>query len=229
MRWVLLPGLDGTGILFEPLKRAIANDPVDVIAYSPSEPLSYPALVEFVLAALPPEGDYLLLAESFSGPIGILAAAQARHPPRALALCASFAACPLSGMMKAIARIAAGFVFRRKPPKWFVRRYLLGNDVSPVMLTEFYRAIAMVSPAVLEHRLRSLLDVDVRASLERLPIPVLYIRGSKDRLVGIRGLRTVKECSPNLQVQSLEAPHLVLQRKPEESVAAVRRFMKSLH
>ncbi len=49
MKLILLPGLDGTGILFEPLVRALPShlSPV-IIAYATQETLGYAELVEYV-------------------------------------------------------------------------------------------------------------------------------------------------------------------------------------
>ena len=68
---VLLPGLDGTGLLFEPLLAALPSSiRTQVVAYPPDQSLSlaeYAALVRKLL----PKGDVVLLAESFSGLVAL--------------------------------------------------------------------------------------------------------------------------------------------------------------
>ncbi len=72
MKIVMLPGLDGTGLLFEP---ALATCPAEFeaipLALSQDEPSTYADLAERVLRDLPGEEPYLLLAESFSGPLAL--------------------------------------------------------------------------------------------------------------------------------------------------------------
>jgi pimeloyl-ACP methyl ester carboxylesterase len=88
---VLLPGLDGTGILFKPLIAALPPEvSTVVVAYPGEQPLGYAELLPVVLAALPTEHAFVLLGESFSGPLAVMAAAT--RPPGlvGLVLCATF-------------------------------------------------------------------------------------------------------------------------------------------
>jgi pimeloyl-ACP methyl ester carboxylesterase len=68
---VLLPGLDGTGLLFQPLLEALATSVRSkVIVYPQSESLSLPELARLVVKQLPP-GQSVVLAESFSGLVAL--------------------------------------------------------------------------------------------------------------------------------------------------------------
>jgi pimeloyl-ACP methyl ester carboxylesterase len=226
MHWVLLPGFDGTGLLFEPLKRALPKAAAVSIVSYPSQALrSYPELVRLVTAALPRDTPYVLIAESFSGPIAIQAAAAAAVRPKALVLCASFAVCPVGPVLAAMGRLAGGLLFQLRPPVGFVRRYLLGADAPAQLLEDFYRALASVSASVLRNRLDSVLRVNVLADLAALSMPVLYIQGSQDMLVGARSLRIIQECNPRVQIETVDAPHLILQREPERCAELIQRFL----
>jgi len=78
---VLLPGMDGTGQLFEPFVAALGEEfSVQVVRYPATEPLGYAELASLVRAALPTDRPFVLLGESFSGPIAISVAASA--PPQ---------------------------------------------------------------------------------------------------------------------------------------------------
>ena len=84
-----------------------------------------------------------------------------------------------------------------------------------------------VSPVVFAARGREILGVDERVSLRHCGVPVLYLGGRFDRIV--RPARTVpelKQVRPDLEVELVDAPHLVLQRRPEESAEIVNRFMQ---
>ena len=71
-RLVLLPGLDGTGLLFEPLLRALPKEiEATVIRYPGDQRLSYDELLEFLRDQLPRDTPFILLGESFSGPLAI--------------------------------------------------------------------------------------------------------------------------------------------------------------
>ncbi|MFA5258386.1 MAG: hypothetical protein WC360_09565, partial [Opitutales bacterium] len=75
---ILLPGLDGTGRLFSDFVAALGPEAdVVVVSYPTDQCLSYHELVAFVRPFLPRDRPYVILAESFSGPIGIALAASA--------------------------------------------------------------------------------------------------------------------------------------------------------
>ncbi len=91
---VLLPGLDGTGRLFAPLRRELGpHFDSMVVAYPADRLRNYDELSADVAKQLP-SSQFTLVAESFSGPVALKVAA--RNPPGlvAVVLCASFAACP---------------------------------------------------------------------------------------------------------------------------------------
>ena len=80
LKLVLLPGMDGTGQLFNDFVEALPESLETVTVRYPAEQcLSYAELEDFVQAACPISGPFVLLAESFSTP---LRANQARLPPR---------------------------------------------------------------------------------------------------------------------------------------------------
>src|SRR5207249_6130409 len=73
---ILLPGMDGSGSLFEDF---IASLPPDVeamvVKYPPDRALDYAELEALARAALPIQGSFLLVGESFSGPVAVALAA----------------------------------------------------------------------------------------------------------------------------------------------------------
>lgn len=94
MRLVLLPGLDGTGRLFQPLLAHLPStiDPL-VISYS-NLAGTYAEMLPAARKELPPDRPFVLLAESFSGPAAIALAANARQ------VCGrSFSAPPSHGLL----------------------------------------------------------------------------------------------------------------------------------
>src|SRR4051794_37479523 len=96
MHLVLMPGMDGTGILFRPLLSVLNLDvSASVLTYPCDEPLGYEALVPRIMPALPRDRPFALVAESFSGRLALQVAAL--RPPHLVAviLCATFVTNPL--------------------------------------------------------------------------------------------------------------------------------------
>jgi pimeloyl-[acyl-carrier protein] methyl ester esterase len=92
---VLLPGMDGTGKLFAGFVAALgdAARPV-VVAYPTDSQLDYRQLIDVARTFLPLGEPFVLLGESFSGPIAIALAAERPAGLFALVLCCSFAPNP---------------------------------------------------------------------------------------------------------------------------------------
>lgn len=69
-----------------------------------------------------------------------------------------------------------------------------------------------------------LLSEDVRDMLAAVKVPVLYIRGTRDRLVWSGSLRRIRAAIPDLEVTEIDAPHMVLQLEPRASWQAITSF-----
>src|SRR5688572_4533538 len=93
----LLPGLDGTATLHSAFAAAVSHafDSVTVVSYPTDQALGYSALESLARAALPPVAPFVLLGESFSGPIALSIAAD--PPPNlvGLVLSTTFARSPV--------------------------------------------------------------------------------------------------------------------------------------
>jgi pimeloyl-ACP methyl ester carboxylesterase len=226
-RVVLLPGLDGTGALFEPFLRAApAGEHLEVVPI-PRRALGYVELTESLAPQVRPASDTILVAESFSGPIAIKLAA--RSPLAALILCNSFVTPPRP---RALAALARPLLFAIRPPDALLRRYFryfLGHNASGVQLTELRAAVAATPPPVLADRLRRVLRVDVVDELGRIRLPVLYLRGTGDRLVPERSVAAIQAArSAPLVVSRIPGPHLLLQTAPEACWRAIGDFLSGL-
>ena len=225
---VLLPGLDGTGRLFAPLiERLPAWLEPWVIGYPADRMLGYDQLVRYVSERLP-DRPYVLLGESFSGPVAIRIATESAVPPLRLILAASFPRQPLPRFAARLLHPLVRPTLFRMFPFALIGRMLLGPKAPASLARELRAAIASVDHAVMAHRTRSVLRVDVRPALGGSTIPILYLAATHDPVVGKRGLREVLRCRPDAAIVRIDAPHLVLQREPEAAARAIERFLPPL-
>jgi pimeloyl-ACP methyl ester carboxylesterase len=225
MHLLLLPGMDGTGRLFEPLVRARPPSllPV-VVAYPGDRPLGYDQLLPLVEAAVPPAAEFVVLGESFSGPLAVLLAA-GRHPGlRGVILCASFARSPLALRAGWVRHLIHPILFRLTP-KPLVRRVLLGRHHATPLAGQLEGALARVSPCVLAARARAILTVDVGRQLRSCPVPVLYLKAGGDHLIGAGSLAYVRRMYPAVEVVSMSGPHLLLQAAAPEAARVIEQFV----
>ena len=213
---VLLPGMDGTGRLFRPLLRALGEEiRAQVVAYPPDQNSTYDDLADLVSRSLPSDEPFVMLAESFSGPVAIKVAAS--RPPylAGLILCASFLVSPVPKWLRFFVSAA---VFRHGVSTALLHVFVLNGGTRRAVVEEATAVVRSVAPAVLAARLRALLQVNVTEALRSCPAPILYIAPSKDRLVGARGLATIRRARPDVESVVLQGPHFLLQARPRESV-----------
>jgi pimeloyl-ACP methyl ester carboxylesterase len=228
MKLILLPGMDGTGIMFEPLVRALPPElsPV-VVSYPGDVPLSYEELLPIVRAALPATEPFILLGESFSGPLALRIAATKPSELKGLILCASFVYNPIKFFPRACRGWIRPFLFSYWPP-WFRLRALLGGYSAPMLFDLVKRSHAAVTPAVLAARAREVVGIDAADALSACCVPLLYIAGSQDRVVPKHNLTRIKNIYPNARVVILPAPHLILQAEPQAAAAVIVEFAASV-
>ena len=211
---VLLPGLDGTGDLFERfLAAAPANCSPVCLALPNDRSRSYRELAAWVAQRLP-AGPLALIAESFSGPLAVLIAA-GNPQVRALVLCATFVEPPLP---RFLARVPAR-LFDRVPPSALLRAVLTGGDRA---LAEAIRgALANLSGALVASRVRQALTVEIDAELAQLSCPVLVLSAKRDHIMR----RSIAAKLPQSTLVELDAPHLLLQTRAREAWAEITRFL----
>ena len=221
---VLLPGLDGTGLLFANFAASFGSDVKVIVASYPTDAaLGYRELEPVARSFLPKDQPFFLLGESFSGPIAIAIAASRPPGLLGLILCCSFTRTPrplLSALRSLLSVVPIAAV-----PLGLVSFFLLGRFSSPALRQSLAESLALVSPSVLRARGREALSVDVSASLSRVDVPVLYLRASEDRVVPVSASELVASIALQIKVLEFAAPHFLLQVLPSPVASQVAEFM----
>src|SRR5262249_12795088 len=155
---ILLPGMDGTGLLFEPFLKALPSSiqPI-VVRYPNDESLGYKELLPVICKALPATGDYVILGESFSGPLALMCADSAPAGLRGIILCGTFARSPAPKWL--IAALAWPVLFRLTPMA-LIRRQVLGPQRDDRIEKLLAAALSNVSARTLAARAREIAKVD---------------------------------------------------------------------
>lgn len=216
MNCILLPGMDGTGRLFSRLAPVLPSwlKPV-VVSYPPERTLGYDELAALVARAIPAGEPFMLVAESFSGPVALRVISQSQAD--GVVFVASFVSCPIPRLLG----VAAKHI---RPTAFGVKHFLLGHDAPTDLVAECVEVIRSLDPAVLSHRIRCVLREDCRHLLRQSSTPILYLRATQDRVVSLRSLKQMQAVRPEIEVVEIAAPHFVLQREPERSAAAIADF-----
>jgi pimeloyl-ACP methyl ester carboxylesterase len=223
---LLLPGLEGSGRLFSRFV-AVGVGLVEfrVLSYPPDRFLGYGALEELVAREIPAPRPFALLGESFSGPLALRLAA--KRPPGLLGvvLVTTFHRNPAALLFRRISLLAPLF-FRMPLPPHVVRLLLAGADAPDDLVAEVRAAVAAVGPAVMAARVREALLVDATDALLACPAPILFLGGKDDRLLRSALPIEIRSLRPDVEIRVLDAPHLVLQRCPEQAMALVTAFLQ---
>lgn len=224
---VLLPGMDGTGELFDPLLAQLPTHwEVVVVRYPRTEIGSYATLEAIARQSLPPDRPFVLLGESFSGPIAISLAASQPKGLRGLVLCSTFARSPRPHLhpLKAL----VDWLPIASMPHTIIRYLLLGNQATPTLQRTLSTALHTVSDLVLRARLQAVMAVDVREKLRHIAVPTLYMQARQDRLVPRCVATEIQRFLPTMQCMALDTPHALLQTAPHAAAKALLAFALGL-
>ena len=224
---VLLPGLDGTCRLFDPLIKELGNTvPVVTIPYPESEPLGYRELEDIVRESLPENDPYLLVGESFSGPIAVAISATNPSNMKGLILCCSFVRNPqpMLGVFRSMLNIAPITNLSIR----IMSNLVLGRYNRDGIINSIVDATKSISPDVIRKRLEEIVDVDVSKELSQLSIPSMYLRATHDRVVPGSASEEIIRLLPGIQVKDLDGPHFLLQAVPVESGEIFAEFMREV-
>ncbi|HEC27635.1 MAG TPA: alpha/beta hydrolase [Gammaproteobacteria bacterium] len=212
MKVVLLPGLDGTGILFKPLTDALSKD-IDtmVISYPPDLNMSYRELVEFVMGQLPKE-EFILVGESFSGPIAYQIALLKPKTIKSVIFVATFLENPRRYFLNLSRLLPKNFILTMPIPDFIVRYFILGSAVDRQVINLYKQTIKKRSPSVLSFRLNEISKLS--ASKEPCDLRAIYIQATNDLLVPGSCVEVFKKVFKRLNVFRVRGSHFILQTNP---------------
>jgi pimeloyl-ACP methyl ester carboxylesterase len=221
---ILLPGLHGTGALFEPFAAVIPGEiPRRIIDYPRRRALGYEALVRHLEEQLGDQREMVLVAESFSGAVALRYACAHPEQVRAVVLAASFVSSPVPTIFS---WLGAPLALVCVPlPSVAIRIFLAGRRAPRGLVRSVRREVFSVSPHVIVHRMLMTTRVRAEGLLRECPVPVLCLAGTRDRLVGARAARRIGRVRPSVPISYLDSPHLLLQTRPMEAWKEIERFL----
>jgi sigma-B regulation protein RsbQ len=226
---VLLPGLDGTGDFFQPLLEALGGDVrTQVVRYPVAGAYDYVTCQQLVRAALPTDGSYVLLGESFSGPVAISLAAQAPRGLAGIILCCTFAGNPRP-RLALIRPLLPYLPFHGTGSSLRLSRFLvLGRWITPAIRELHQKILASVPAKTIRSRLEAVADCDVREALASIRLPIMCLVARNDRLIPKAAARLIQQQAPAASLVEIEAPHCLLQCEPQPAATAIRGFLRAL-
>lgn len=225
---VLLPGLDGTATMFSAFTEAVRPyfSTVVAVPYPHDRALDYAALAAVARSRVPDDAPFVLLGESFSGPVALSIAADPPPGLVGLVLSTTFSRSPLP-LLSPFAPLTALAPAHGLPGR-LLSWWLLGRWATPELQTSLQAALASVAPSVLRSRAAAALRADVSDKLEAIAAPILYLRATHDRLLSSAAGDRIVAAAPRARLVDVPGPHLLLQTAPESCARAIAEFAARL-
>jgi pimeloyl-ACP methyl ester carboxylesterase len=231
---VLLPGLDGSGHLFEPLLSVLPSTfEASVVRFPADRPISQRDMLCCIRSVIPWDHPYVVVAESSAGPLALKFVKEQHQDIRAVVLCASFVTNPTarasaSGPLKWATSLLSKPWYDRALTPELVRENLLGEDAPANLVERTTETLRALKPEVWSSRVQSVLGADARQELLACEKPILYLQPTEDKFVSPTALEEIRRLKPSVKATVLKGPHALLQRNPREAVEAIRSFLDNL-
>ncbi|MCX7286098.1 MAG: alpha/beta hydrolase [Rhodobacterales bacterium] len=221
MQVILLPGLDGTGALTAPVGAYLGPSYKAEVVQYPAGLFRYDDVARWLQPHLPTD-DFVIVAESFSGPLAIRVAAARPSGLKALVLVASFARSPrlVPAFFAAILYfLPIRSVLLIRLTRWF----LVGNWGARDFPEAFVKIIGPVPRKTLAGRLRAVLKVNVVDDLKAVEGPRLLVVASGDRLVPASRAGDFR--AAGWEVETVEGPHFLTLTRPQAVATVISAFL----
>ncbi len=227
IRLIILPGMDGTGLLLGPFIKALGPGfEVTVVRYPDNSTWGYAELEHVAQTALSETGPFFILGESFSGPLAVTLASKHANQVKGLILCASFVRNPRPALTWL--KFFTSLLPVSGAAQTALSHLLLGKHAYDEMRLALSEELERISPATLRFRLREVLAVDVSVRYAALDMPILYLRATSDRLVPRTASKLAQRLNPRTRIADIDAPHFLLQSASFQAAKAVNRFMAEI-
>ncbi|WP_293268224.1 alpha/beta hydrolase [Neptunomonas sp.] len=211
MNIVLLPGLDGTGELFDGLLPYLSSEHVEIIPLPNTEDQSYEFLATYVINQLPKK-DFVLIAESFSGPIAAILASKNIENLKGIIFVATFLSPPKKHFLSIFQYLPIKILSKLPLSSSVLRYFILGGNASRASVKNFLRIIDAVPESVLKHRMASIKNFSMKPG--NMDTPAIYIRAESDKLVPMAKSSEFQRHFSNIAIKVVIGPHFILQASP---------------
>ena len=228
MHLVFLPGLDGTGDLFQPFVDEFEDsENISIISYPTDRHIPYEELINYVISRLPKNKPLVILGESYSGIVALGIAEKNKLTIDGLILVATFAKYPPS-LFKILSGLTPlSLLFRFPIPDFLIKTYCFSDAANESLNSMLRKSVKSNNPAVLAKRAHEGATLDVTHLLKKISIPCLVISASDDKLVPASATEYLSTHLLNASKVTITGPHFILQTQPKECFKAIQQWLMS--
>lgn len=226
MKLVLLPGMDGTGELFNPLLEHLNNDAM-VLRLPASGDQSYDKIAASLQPRLPNQ-QYILLAESFSS--GLVRHLIERKDDHLLGVVfvSGFVSAPNKFLLRLAKSMPLHALINLPGFSTICKRFLLGQEASDESILAFKNVIKSVPQNVLQERLSTMLNMPTDLSFKS-NIPCVCIVPTEDKLVQSGKSKELVNTYQRAAISPISGPHFILQANPALAAKSVQCAVNFIH
>jgi pimeloyl-[acyl-carrier protein] methyl ester esterase len=220
-RFVLLPGLDGSGDLFA---RLIALAPqchhLTTVRY-PNNLTQLAELAAFAKAHIDDGEAPVVIAESFSGAV-LCQLLRAQVPMKAAIFVASFSQPPRPNLIR-LASLMPEIMSRAFTPTAIQVACLNGTN-DQALSEAVNQVVKQIPHATIAGRLQALLQLQKNTITTNTPI--LALQATHDRLLDRSAMQSLSKKFSAINVVEIKGPHFLLQVAPDACWQAISQFIK---
>lgn len=218
MKIILLPGLDGTGHLFEELMKQLPND-WDTTIYSYDHIDAESFINQAVEISTKINNDVFIIAESYSGRVAYELCQLLGARVKGVVFLASFISRP--SQMSRLTKYIPSFLFRANIlSRWAL--YLVGFSASGsrTRVNPVFESLGLANKAKLNSRLRNIASLHEAVSL--IECPVTYIKPTIDLLVSNKAITHLESRCTTFKEVEISGGHFIAQSNPIACGKAIR-------
>jgi pimeloyl-ACP methyl ester carboxylesterase len=221
-----MPGLDGTGKLFAPIIPLLEQHfELSIVTYPDLD--SFADYIDCARNQLPETPGFSLLAESFSGPVALALMAQQPGQIGPSVLSTTFVRSPLAALTR-----MANYVPEQVFSIGALSEFCL--DVYDIEDEDFsetqplpLNVMEQLDGVLLKQRISVLSRIDISALLPDIEVPILYLRAVQDRIVAESDAQMIQNYLPDVERVDIDAPHLLLQTRPQQCAELIINYIHS--
>lgn len=220
MKIVILPGLNGTGALVSEVEALLSLHHSVISMQYPTDLHRYDDINAWILNKLP-VGDFIMVAESFSGPLAIMIAKNEPVGLKGIVFVATFARAPRK-LPIFLTYILEVMPIKSRLLTGIAQPFLMGRWSTKSFTKKFRKALKPIPTSTIARRLREVLKVNVTEKLDELNLPMIYLSPTDDRLVPTKMSQDFGTVATNVII--LDGPHFLLQAEHKASAKQIAKF-----
>lgn len=225
--------MDGTGKLFSHLLPFLSEVDYQVLPLPEYGKQDYFSISQYISSKLP-DTPYILIVESFSGPLITELIFAPSNPtgstqnnaPKGIILAASFQTPPNKWLIKLARRLPLQIMVNLPGFQVLAKRFLLGRK-SPTSIVETLKTTLLNMPGqLLAKRLHTL--EHMRTPKGFSDIPTLSITPGSDWIISRKQYRELSTTFRNIEYKTVEGGHFILQGAPQACAELIIDFKNTL-